>query len=140
MLVGRIKEDLTLAMKNGDKEKLSALRLLKADITNKSKELKIAEDTITDEVAIGLTKKLVNRYREELEWNEKEAASINNCIEFLSTYLPIQLSAKELGAIISEVVAEGSSFGLIMKAVKERVAGRADMGVAAKMVKEALGR
>jgi uncharacterized protein len=63
--------------------------------------------------------------------------------DVLAVYLPAALSAEELEALVTEVLAEGgfsgmTAMGPAMKAVTAKVAGRADGKIVSAMVRERL--
>ena len=62
-------------------------------------------------------------------------------IDVLSVYMPEQLSEAEIAAEVAEAVkgaAGPKDMGKVMGALKGKLAGRADMGVVSKLVKQAL--
>lgn len=93
-----------------------------------SKQVKMRKDALQDFEKAGRTD-LLDVYKAE--------------IEILETYLPAQLSAEEVKAIVLEAVAElgivpeKKSMGQIMKAVMPKVKGKAD-GAIVKSVVESL--
>jgi hypothetical protein len=64
-------------------------------------------------------------------------------IELLTVYLPAQLSAAEVDALIKDAIASSGAasmkdMGKVMAIVKAQAAGRADMGAASARIKAAL--
>jgi uncharacterized protein len=127
-LADRVKQDLTTAMKAGDKDRVSALRLVLSELQ------KAAKEGDGDELAV-LRRERKRRLesatafrdggRPELADGEEAEAQV------IEAYLPAELSDDELRAIVAAAVAEtGASspkdMGLVMKASMARVAGRAD--------------
>lgn len=135
-LATRIPEDLKAAMKAKDTVALTVIRALKTAMTNASiekgglgtplddaeitalirKQIKQRQDSITQFSAAGRT---------ELAANEEAEVVV------LEKYLPANLSAEEIAAIVDAAVAEtGASskadMGKVMKLAQERAAGRAD--------------
>jgi uncharacterized protein YqeY len=75
-----------------------------------------------------------NAGRDELADQESFEMSL------ISEYLPEPLSAEEVGVIVNDVINELgadhiSKMGQVMGALKERLAGRADMGMVGGLVK-----
>jgi len=132
MLLTQIKDDLKQAMKAGDREKVTCLRMLVAALTLKEKDLH--REPSDDEVLSVLRTQLkqvsdsIGQYaaggREDLAQAERQNQAI------LKVYLPQEMSSEELEAIVAAVVAETGAtkkeFGAVMKLVMARTAGRAD--------------
>jgi hypothetical protein len=128
-----VAKDVTSALKARDTLKTSTLRLLLNALKNKEKELKkeLAEDEGTQIVST-----LIRQRHESIEQfkkggrpelAEKEAAEI----EMLKAYLPPQLSAEEIHAVVKEaaerIKASGmKDMGRLMKEVMSAVKGKAD--------------
>jgi uncharacterized protein YqeY len=135
-----VKQDLTTAMKAGEKDKVGALRLLLSELQ------KAAKDGNDDEQAI-LRRERKRRlesataFREagrvELaEGEEGEAAVIQG-------YLPAELGDDELKQIVADAIAEtGASspkdMGGVMKVAMEKTGGRADGKRVSALAREAL--
>ena len=142
----RITEDVKTAMKAGDKARVSTLRMLTAEM--KQREVVDAVE-LTDAVVIAAIEKMIkqrrdseNQYRSgnRPELADKEAAEIT----LLMTYLPQQLSAAEVDALIAQAVAEtgaagGKDMGKVMGWLKPKVAGKTDMGKLSGLIKAKLG-
>lgn len=140
----KIAEDLKTAMKNGDKFKLSVLRMLKSalqlDSISKKHELN------NDEVMSVIKKQVKTRkdsISEFAKYNKnEEIAKLEQEIEILSVYLPEEMTADEISKIIDQVFKEINptsmkDMGLIMKELNTRITN-ADMSLVSKMVKERL--
>jgi len=145
MLIQRITEDMKTAMKAGEKEKLSAIRMLRAAI--KDKQIELGHEPTEDEL-LALIAKLVKQRndaahqyaeagRDDLEAKEQREA------EIYKTYLPEPLSEEEVTKIIQEAMDETDAasirdMGKVMAAIRPKVQGRADMGKLSAMVKAQL--
>src|SRR6188768_1516684 len=128
----KIAADLTAAMKAKDAPRLSALRMLKAAVTNKGMVEK-GRDLEDAEVRQVVTS-LVKQRRDSIEQFEKagrtdlvdkETAEI----AVLEQYLPPAASAADIEAAIVEAIAETGAtsvkdMGKVMKAVMPRLAGK----------------
>ena len=139
----QILEDLKLAMKNQDKERLSVIRMVKGSIQmselNKKHEL-------TDEEVIEVISKEIKSRKDSINefkkgGREDLVSKTQSEIDILSEYLPKQLTMEELNEIIDRVFEEvkpisSKDMGKIMKELKPQVNGKADMGLVSKMVKE----
>ncbi|MEM9606789.1 MAG: GatB/YqeY domain-containing protein [Actinomycetota bacterium] len=140
----RIRADLTTAMRERDKGRTSALRMLIAAIG----EEKVAGDAakeLTDDDVEKIIQRLAKQRSEaadsyaEAGRDEQAAAELAER-EVLAVYLPEPLGEEELAALVAEVLAaEGfdapSQMGQAMKAVQPKIAGRAEGKAVAAAVK-----
>ena len=142
----QILEDLKIAMKNQDKEKLSVIRMVKGAIQmtelNKKHELSDEEviDVITKEIKS--RKDSINEFKKGNR--EDLVKKTEDEIRILSEYLPEQLTEEELNTIIDEVFEivkpeSTKDMGKIMKELTPKVKGKAYMGLVSKIVKEKIG-
>jgi len=141
-LNAKIVSDLTAAMKAKDADRLSTLRMVKANLMNRQIE---KGSELTDEEVTKALQSLVKQRRDSIEqYNnagrselaEKEAAEIT----VLEEYLPQAASADEIDAAVTAAVAEtGASsmkeMGAVMKAVAAKLVGKSVDG---KTVSEAV--
>jgi len=141
-LNAKIVSDLTAAMKAKDADRLSTLRMVKANLMNRQIE---KGSELTDEEVTKALQSLVKQRRDSIdqynnagrsELAEKEAAEIT----VLEEYLPQAASADEIDAAVTAAVAEtGASsmkeMGAVMKAVAAKLAGKSVDG---KTVSEAV--
>jgi uncharacterized protein YqeY len=144
-LKNQITEDMKSAMKAGDKDRLKVVRLMMAAI----KQVEVDSRTELDDAGIlGVLEKMVKQRRDSVEQFEQGgredlAASERAEIDVLQAYLPEQLSAAEVVALVDEVIAATGAEGIrdmgkVMGQIKARAAGRADMGSVSATVKERL--
>jgi len=142
-LLDRVKADTNVALKARDRERVSALRLVSAELQKAHKE---AEPSGADEVAV-LQRERKRRLeaseayraagRDELaDGEEREAAVIDE-------YLPASLTDEELHAIVGDAVAESGAsspreMGKVMALAMARTDGRADGKRVSALVKEKL--
>lgn len=141
----RITEDMKTAMRSGDKERLGQIRMLQAAIKQREVDERI---TLDDTQVMAVLEKMIKQRREAIAQFEaggradlaaKEATEIT----LLQTYLPEQLSAAELEALVAAAIAETGAttvkdMGKVMGLVKSRAAGRADMGAVGALIKAKL--
>ncbi len=133
------------AMKAGDKDRLKVVRLIMAAI--KQVEVDTREE-LDDTGVLGVLNKMVKQRRDSVEAFEKGgredlAAVERDEIGVLQDYLPEQLSADELAALVDEVIAATGAesirdMGKVMGQIKGKAAGRADMGAVSAVVKDRL--
>lgn len=142
-LLERVQEDVTAALKAGDRERTGALRLIANELQKAAKE---AREQAPDEVAV-LQRERKRRlesaeaYREAgrddlAEQEEREAAVIEE-------YLPAQMPDDELRRIVQDVVAQtgaatAKDTGKVMSAVMPQVKGQADGKRVSAVVREVL--
>jgi len=145
-LKNQITEDMKSAMKAGDKDRLKTVRLIMAAIKQVEVDQRIEID---DAGVLSVLEKMVKQRRDSVEQFEKggrdDLAAIEKAeIEVLEAYLPEQLSADEITALVDEIIAATGAEGMrdmgkVMGQIKARAAGRADMGAVSATVKERLG-
>jgi len=137
----RIRADVTAAMKAGDRNRVTALRLVLSELQKDAKE------GSGDEQAV-LRRERKRRRESEQAYREAGrddlAASEAYEAEAIETYLPAELPDSELDALVAAAVAEtGASgprdMGRVIKQVMAASGGRADGKRVSNKVKEALG-
>jgi uncharacterized protein YqeY len=106
VLKEKLQSDQIQALKSGDKDKLSALRYILAQIKNK--EIEKRADITDDDVVIVL-KKIAKELRESIEAFEKGGRKdlVNEYkkqLEIVLPYLPKEMSDEELEKAINEVI------------------------------------
>ena len=147
MLRDEINNSLKDAMKASDKRRVSTLRLINAAILER--ETRAAERvTLTDAEILEVMGKMIKQRQESLAIYEKAgrtdlATQEREEIEIISAYLPKHLSDLEAGEAISALIKELEAatlkdMGRTMAALKERFAGRMDLGKASALVKKLL--
>ena len=142
----QVREQMTAALRAGDKLRLGALRMLAAAITNREKE--ILHELSDDEVREVAGKEVKKRSESieafgsagRTELAEKERAER----EILQPFAPEQLSDAEVDALIDEAISstEASSMkemGAVMGAVMASAKGKVDGSLVQRKVRERLG-
>jgi uncharacterized protein YqeY len=142
MIKEQLLADVKTAMKARDKRKVGALRLITAEI--KRREVDDRKDA-DDAIVMSILEKMLKQRRDAFEQYQKagrdELADQESFeMSLISEYLPEPLSAEEVGVIVNDVINELgadhiSKMGQVMGALKERLAGRADMGMVGGLVK-----
>jgi len=128
----RLDGDMKDAMKAGDKLRLGAIRRARSGIKNAEIE---ARGPLDEDAAAKVLRGLVKQHRESIEQFtaggrdelvERETAEM----EVLEAYLPAQLDAAAIEAVVAEVIAAEDAgpgdMGRVMKTVMSRVGGTAD--------------
>ena len=142
----RSTEDMKAAMRASDRERLSTIRLVQAAIKQREVDERI---TLDDAQVLAVLEKMVKQRKESIaqfeQGGRKDLADRERReIELLQGYLPAQLSAAEVDALIRDAVAATGAasirdMGKVMSVVKAKAAGRADMAAVGARVKAALG-
>jgi len=137
----QIRSDVTAAMKAGDRERVTALRLVLSELQKDAKE------GAGDEQAV-LRRERKRRRESEQAYREAGRDDLATAeayeAETIEAYLPAELSDEELDSLVSAAVADtGASsprdMGRVMKQVMAAAGGRADGKRVSSKVKEALG-
>ncbi|HUX19088.1 MAG TPA: GatB/YqeY domain-containing protein [Acidithiobacillus sp.] len=141
----RIQEDMKLAMRAREAERLVTIRMLLAAI--KQREIDERRE-LDDTEALSIVDKLIKQRKDSAsqfvaggrpDLAEKEESEI----VFLAVYLPVALSPAEIDGLIAEtmtaVAASGpKDMGKVLTALRPQMQGRADMAVVAEKVKARL--
>jgi hypothetical protein len=136
----RIKSDVASAMKAGERDRVTALRLVLSELQ------KAEKDGDTDELAV--LRRERKRRREAAEaYRDASRQDLAEGEEFeagiIETYLPAELSDAELDGLVQAAVAETGAesqrdMGKVIKHVMAAAGGRADGRRVSTKVKEAL--
>jgi uncharacterized protein len=139
-ILEQIKVDVQGAMRAGEKDRVSALRLVLSELQ------KAAKEGSDDELAV-LRRERKRRLesarafreggREDLAGGEESEAAL------IGSYLPAELSPQELSAIVEQAVRESGAesakdMGMAMKQAMAAVDGRADGKRVSELVRAAL--
>ena len=141
----QLTEDMKTAMKGGDKDRLGVIRLINAAIKQREVDERIALD---DAQVLAVLEKMLKQRRDSVAQFQAAgrtdlADKENFEIGVITGYLPAQLTAAEVDAIIAATITEAGAagpkdMGKVMGLVKPKIAGRADMGQASALVKQKL--
>jgi uncharacterized protein YqeY len=145
----RLHDDMTAALKARDEIRKSTLRMALTAVTKAEvagKEARALSDAEVLDVLSAEAKKRresVTAYREagRAELADKEQAEA----DILAEYLPEQLTADEIAALVTETIAETGAaelgprgIGKVMGALQPKVKGKADGGAVSAEVKRQL--
>jgi hypothetical protein len=151
-LKAQLRADMTAALKARESVKLGTLRMAIAAINTEEVAGKQARELSDDEVRKVLSRE-VRKRKEAAEafagaGRAEQAATELAEAEVLDAYLPTQLSDDELAAAVADAFDEVAAalgaeptikaMGQLMKAANAKVAGRADGGRVAALVKAKL--
>jgi len=142
-----IKSDMKNAMRSGEKERLSVIRMLLASM--QKREIEERRD-LDDSEVLAVIEKQVKQHRDSAtqykEAGRDDRAQVELAeADFLKVYLPEPLSDSELDALIESAISqtEASSMqdmGKVMGILKAQAQGRADMGALSSRIKARLTR
>lgn len=141
----RIAKDIVTAMKEKDKVTLETLRMVKGAI--QMEEIKAKKELTDDDIALVIGKQIKTRKEsiEEFKKGNREdlISKTTEEIKVLEKYMPEQLSASEIDAIVTRAISEigasmPSDMGKVMGKVTPLLKGKADMGLVSKLVKDKL--
>lgn len=133
-LADQLQQEIKNAMLAKDAERLNALRMLKSAIGYVQIEKKT--EALSDADFVAVVQREVKKRRDSAEQfttggRPELAVKENAEIAVLEIFLPRQLSAQELEALVRATIQEVGAtdkkqMGAVMKAVQAKVAGRAD--------------
>ena len=145
-LVEQVKAAMKAAMKAREKQTLATIRLIQADFKRVEVDERIEID---DDRALSIMDKMVKQRRDSAkQYRDAERPELADQedaeIAIIQTFLPAQLSAEEIDALIDDALdgieAEGmAAMGALMGKLKPQLQGRADMGEVSKRVRAKLG-
>lgn len=140
-----IQDQVKVAMRAKDKDRLATLRQITASI--KQYEVDNRED-LNDDGIITILTKMCKQRRDSISQFESagrddlaviEIAELAIIEEFMPTPLTADEIASEIAATITELGATGpKEMGNVIKALRPKFQGRADMGAVSGLVKAAL--
>ena len=145
----KITEDVKTAMKAGEKDRLSTLRMMQAaikdrDIANRG----LGKEAASEDELLQLFTKMVKQREESAAIYDKGgrpelAAKEREEIGFIQAYMPKQLSDDETKSAIAAIIAEtGASsikdMGKVMAELRAKFSGQMDFGKASGVIKSLL--
>ena len=141
----QLTEDMKAAMRSGDKHRLSVIRLMLAAVKQREVDERIELDDVQ---VLATLEKMLKQRRDSVSQFDAAGRDDLSAIEraemlVIETYLPSKLSEPEMDALIDAAINDtGASsardMGKVVAAVKEKAAGRADMGVVSGRIKARL--
>jgi uncharacterized protein YqeY len=142
-----LRADLTEAIRGRDQVRAGTLRMVLTSVTNEEVAGTEARELSDDEILKVMAKEAKKRREASAAYTDagraELAAKEDAELAVVEAYLPEQLGDDELERLVAEAVAETGAtgmpqMGLVMKAVQPRVAGRADGGRVAAVVRRVL--
>lgn len=147
-LKDRVQKDLEDALRRQDRAVVSVLRLLAAAVHNEEIAKGKQQSGLEDGEVLDVVSREAKRRKESIEAYEKGGRA--DLVEqeraelaILYHYLPEQLDPRALEQLVRAAIAEtsatsGKDLGKVMAALRPRIAGRADGGAAAALVRTLL--
>jgi len=144
-LLIKIKGDMKDAMRNKEKTRLAAIRMLLAA----AKQIEVDQRVeVTDTHVLSILDKMIKQRRDSISQFEaagrQELADTEKTeIEALQTYMPQPLTDGEISDLIDAAMAESGAdsmrdMGKVMGILKPKLQGRADMGAVSGKIKNQL--
>jgi uncharacterized protein len=146
-LKDRLRSDLTDAIRSRDQLRADTLRMVLTSVTTEEVAGTEARELSDDEVLKVVAKEAKKRREASSAYTDAGRAELaareDAELAVIDAYLPAQLGDEEIEALVAEAVAETGAtgmpqLGLVMKTVQPRVAGRADGGRVAAVVRKVL--
>lgn len=142
----RLSQSIKEAMKSGQKDRLTYARNLHAAIRKKEIDDRVDLD---DAAVIKIAGALIKQRQDSIEQfkqggREDLVAKEEAELAFLQSYMPSQMSADEIRAIVEWAVSEAKAtqpkdMGAVMKLLMPKTQGRADGKLVNQIVREKLG-
>jgi uncharacterized protein YqeY len=145
----KVMDELKNAMRAKDEAALRTLRAIKAAIIIE-KTAEGASGEITEATELKMLQKLAKQRRDSLEIFEKQnredlAAKEREELAIIEKFLPQQMSAEELKAEVSAIIAQvgaktPADMGKVMGVASKQLAGKTDGKAISEMVKQLLAQ
>ena len=142
----KISDDLKVAMKAGEKQRVATLRLINAAIQSAEIE---AKKTLDDASILTVMTKMVKQRRDSIEQytngGRPDLAETEQAeIAIIEAYLPKQMDENDVKAAVQSAITEtgaasAKDMGKVMGVLKAKYAGKMDFQKASAAVKAALG-
>lgn len=144
-MVEQLNKDMIEAMKAGEKEKLTVIRMVKAAL--KQEEIDHKKE-VNDDLLIDVVNKQIKMRKDSITEFEKGGRqdlidATQSEIDILMKYLPEQLSREEVVKIIDEIFDEVKpesmkDMGKVMGPAQAKLKGKADMKEVSTIIREKL--
>jgi hypothetical protein len=145
ILKQEITEHMKAAMRSGDTKRRDAIRLLQAAIKQREVDERIE---MNDAMVIVVIEKMIKQRRDSITQyvaaKREDLADIERYeVGVLQAYMPKALNDSEIESIVEEVISligakKPQEMGKVIAALRPKLAGRADMGKVAALVKSRL--
>jgi hypothetical protein len=139
----KLRDELTAALKAGDAQRKTTVRMALASIKNAEVE---ARGELKEDLVLNLIQKEVKARQETIEGAQQAnrpdlISKAEEEIAILNEFLPEQLSEEELRALVQEAIEESGAssmaeIGAIMGVLMPKIRGKADGKQANRIVRE----
>lgn len=146
-LTEQLQADMKTAMRDGDAHRRDTLRMVIAAAQNAAKEKR---EALSDEETLAVITRQVKTRRESIKafrdaGRDDLADKEQSEIDVLEPYLPEQMGADEVRALVVQAVAQTGAtsprdMGKVMGALMPKVKGRADGKLVSSLVNEELAK
>ncbi len=139
-LLTRLQEDMKAAMKSGDKQRLSVIRMLLSDVKN----IDLAPKPTTAEEAVASYAKKLKKSQEEYQklGKNQEVEQLKYELGVVESYLPKKASAEDTAKLVDEFLGKQSytekQVGQAMGAFMKAHGGQVDPAVANQLIRQKL--
>ena len=139
-LLAKLQEDMKVAMKSGQKERLTVIRMLISDVKN----IDLQPKKLTEEETVAAYAKKLKKSMEEYEKLGKtaEVAQLQSEIKIVEEYLPKKASPEDTEKVVAAFLAGGNytekQMGQAMGAFMKAHGAQVDPGIANAAIKKAL--
>jgi uncharacterized protein YqeY len=139
-LLTKLQEDMKVAMKSGQKDRLGVIRMLLSDVKN----VDLAAKPTTQEQAVEAYAKKLRKSVEEYEKLGKadEVTKLKGELAIIDEYLPRKASAEQTAKLVDEFLAKNAfterQVGQAMGAFMKAHGGQVDPGQANALIKQKL--
>ncbi|NLV71177.1 MAG: GatB/YqeY domain-containing protein [Actinobacteria bacterium] len=144
-ILSELQESVKVALKAGDRERVSALRMVVCELQNEAKRTRVELD---ESAELAILRRELKRRQESIEafragGRDDLAAHEEVAVGIIEELLPKQMDESELSALVNKVVAETGAtsvrdMGKVMAAVMAEGGVRVDGKSASRLVKERL--
>lgn len=141
----RLQDEMKVAMKAKDRQRLGVIRLMIAAIKQREIDERVE---LNDDAIIVILDKMQKQRRDSFEQFQNAgrddlAQQETYEMTIIDEYLPAKLAEQELNALIDNAISESGAnaprdMGKVMGILKPLIAGRADMKVVSEQVKKRL--
>lgn len=150
MLRVRFSDELKTAMKSGDKQRVSTLRLMMAAMKDRDINARTVDsrEGISDQDIMSMMQGMIKSRKESIEMYQKGAradlvAQEQAEIAIIESFLPQQMPETEVEAVAKAAIAELGAAGMkdmgrTIALLKQKYAGQMDFAKASQVVKQLL--
>lgn len=146
-LTAALQDAMKAAMRAKDKARLSAIRMILAEVKRVEVDSRCAVD---DTQVLVILDKMQKQRRDSMaqfeQANRPDLAAIEHAeLAVIGEFMPTPLQADEVKALIAQVIAEQGAqtmadMGKVMAIIKPQAQGRADMAAISQLIKAQLTR